>query len=99
MPDLTLYDFYHSTGSLEYHAVALSQRRGWICKLLEAARATSDKAEQAKLYGRFQEIVSKDGPGSVVYVQTFACGVSNKVHNLEVSPLQREDISQVTLSA
>ena len=34
-----------------------------VDKILDAARATGDKAEQAKLYGQFQEIVAKDGPG------------------------------------
>jgi hypothetical protein len=51
------------------------------------------------LYGRFQEIVVKDGPGSIVYVSNFACGISNNVHSFTPSPLMFVDISQVTLSS
>jgi len=51
------------------------------------------------LYGRFQEIVVKDGPGSIVLVTKFACGISKKVGGFAPSPLMFADISQVTLSS
>jgi ABC-type transport system substrate-binding protein len=70
-----------------------------VDKILDTARATADKAQQAKLYGQFQEIVAKDGPGSIVYVISLACGVSKKVQNFAASPLMFVDISEVTLAA
>ena len=69
-----------------------------VDEVLDRARATADKAEQAKLYGRFQEIVAKDGPGCVVFVQNFACGVSKKVQNFTGSPLMWVDITNVTIN-
>jgi hypothetical protein len=50
-----------------------------------------------KLYGEFQEIVNKDGPGSIVYVSNFACGISNMVKGFAPSPLMFVDINTVTL--
>ena len=96
-PDLTLYDFFHSTG--DWNNTLWHYRNEEVDRLLDAARSTTDTAVQAKLYGRFQEIIVQDGPGSAVYVMTFACGVSRKVQGLEISPMQRADISRVTLSA
>jgi peptide/nickel transport system substrate-binding protein len=95
-PDLTLYDSFHSTG--DWNNTLWHYKNDEVDRLLDAARATTDMAEQARLYGRFQEIIVKDGPGSAVYVQSFACGVSRRVRNLEVSPMQRADISRVTLT-
>ena len=40
-----------------------------------------------------------DSPGSVIYVQNFACGFSNKVHNVVVSPLMLMDFSKAALTA
>ena len=47
--------------------------------------------------GHFQEIVAKDGPGCIVYVQNFVCGVSNKVKGYVGNPLMFVDISTVTI--
>jgi peptide/nickel transport system substrate-binding protein len=95
-PDLMLYSWYHSTGS--WNNTLWHYKNPAVDKLLETARATSDKAEQAKLYGEFQEIVNKDGPGSIVYVSNFACGISNKVKGFVPSPLMWVDITVVTLA-
>ncbi len=96
-PDLQLYPWYHSTGS--WNTTLWHYTNAEVDKLLEAARTTVDKAEQAKLYGRFQEIIAADGPGSVVYVKGFACGVSKKVQGFAPSPLTLVDITAVTLTA
>ena len=40
-----------------------------------------------------------DSPGSIIYVQNFACGVSNKVQGLVISPLMLMDFSKAALSA
>jgi peptide/nickel transport system substrate-binding protein len=94
-PDLMVYPWYHSTGS--WNNTLWHYHNAEVDKVLDAARTTGDKAEQARLYGRFQEMVLEDGPGSIVYVQNFACGVSNKVRNLALSPLMFIDITKVTL--
>jgi len=96
-PDLMVYPWYHSTGSWNntlwhYHNPEVDQ-------VLDAARATNSTAEQARLYGRFQEMLLDDSPGSVIYVQNFACGVSNKVRNLVISPLMLMDFSKAALTA
>jgi peptide/nickel transport system substrate-binding protein len=96
-PDLMVYPWYHSTGSWNntlwhYHNPEVDQ-------VLDAARATNSTAEQARLYGRFQEMLLDDSPGSVIYVQNFACGVSNKVKNIVISPLMLMDFSKAALTA
>lgn len=95
-PDLMLYAWYHSTGS--WNNTLWHYKNPEVDQILDKARTTADKAEQAKLYGRFQEIIAKDGPGCVVYVQNFACGVSKKVQNFAGSPLMFVDISNVTIA-
>ncbi len=70
-----------------------------VDKILDAARVTGDKAEQAKLYGKFQEIVAKDGPGCHRLRANFACGVSKKVQGFTGSPQMWADISNVSLGA
>ncbi len=96
-PDLMLYSWYHSSGS--WNNTLWHYSNPEVDKLLDAARTTADKAKQAELYGKFQEIVAKDGPGSVVYVQNFACGVSKKVQGFSPSPLMLVDVSTATVSA
>jgi peptide/nickel transport system substrate-binding protein len=95
-PDLMLYSWYHSTGS--WNNTLWHYKNPEVDKLLETARATADKEEQTKLYGKFQEIVSKDGPGCIVYVSNFACGISDRVKGFTPSPLMWVDINVVTLS-
>src|SRR6516162_3639236 len=96
-PDLMVYPWYHSTGS--WNNTLWHYKNPEVDKVLDAARTTADKNEQAKLYGRFQEMVLDDSPGSVIYVQNFACGISNKVQNLLISPLMLMDFSKTALTA
>jgi peptide/nickel transport system substrate-binding protein len=96
-PDLMVYPWYHSTGS--WNNTLWHYHNAEVDKVLDAARITNDKAEQARLYGSFQELVLNDSPGAVVYVQNFACGVSNRVKNLTLSPLMFVEIFGVTLTA
>jgi peptide/nickel transport system substrate-binding protein len=95
-PDLMLYAWYHSSGS--WNNTLWHYNNPEVDKLLDIARTTADKAEQAKLYGRFQEITVADGPGSIVYVSSFACGVSKKVSDFAPSPLMYVDVSNVGLT-
>ena len=96
-PDLMVYPWYHSTGS--WNNTLWHYKNPEVDKVLDAARTTADKNEQAKLYGRFQEMLLDDSPGSVIYVQNFACGFSNKVHDVVVSPLMLMDFSKAALTA
>lgn len=96
-PDLQLYPWYHSSGS--WNNTLWHYRNAEVDTLLTQARSTTDKAEQNKLYTRFQEIIATDGPGPVVYVKNFACGVSKKVAGFSPSPLQLVDLSTATVAA
>jgi peptide/nickel transport system substrate-binding protein len=94
-PDLMVYPWYDSAGS--WNNTLWHYKNPEVDKVLDAARATTDKAVQAKLYGRFQELVLDDPPGSVIYVQNFACGTSNRVKDLTISPLMLMDFSKATI--
>ncbi len=95
-PDLMVYPWYDSAGS--WNNTLWHYKNPEVDKVLDAARATTDKVAQKKLYGRFQELVLDDPPGSVIFVQNFACGASNKVNNLAISPLMLMDFSKVTVA-
>jgi peptide/nickel transport system substrate-binding protein len=96
-PDLMVYPWYDSAGS--WNNTLWHYKNPEVDKVLDAARATTDQALQAKLYGQFQEMVLDDPPGSVIYVQNFACGVSNKVKDLVISRLMLMDFSRATVAA
>jgi peptide/nickel transport system substrate-binding protein len=96
-PDLAVWDFYNSRGA--WNGSLWHYRNEEVDQVLDEARATVHPAEQKRLYGRFQEIVAKDGPGSVVFIQPLACGVGARVKDFRVVPLQLADISRATLSA
>src|SRR6202023_1414219 len=96
-PNLMVYPWYHSSGSWNktlWHYKNPEKDTG-----LDAPPNTPHKNEQAKLYGRFQEMLLEDSPGSVIYVQNFACGISNKVRDVVVSPLMVLDFSKAALTA
>jgi peptide/nickel transport system substrate-binding protein len=94
-PDTMTYAWYHSTGS--WNNTLWHYNNPEVDKILDTARATGDKEEQKKLYGRFQEIVAKDGPGCLCFVRNFACGVSKKVLGFTGSPQMWVDINNVAL--
>ena len=96
-PDLMVYPWYHSTGS--WNNTLWHYHNPEVDKVLDAARATTSTTEQKKLYGQFQEMVIDDGPGSVIFVQNFACGISNKVQNVALSPMMLLDITKAALTS
>jgi len=96
-PDLMTYSWYDSKGS--WNNTLWHYNNPEVDKVLDAARATTDKDKQAKLYGRFQELALDDPPGSVIFVQNLACAISNKVKNIMVSPLMLMDFSKAELVA
>ena len=95
-PDTMLYEWYHSTGS--WNMSNWHYKNPEIDQILDAARQTSDVNEQKRLYTRFQEIASTDGPGVVVFVSNHAEGVSNKVQGFTASPIGVLNLKNVTLS-
>jgi peptide/nickel transport system substrate-binding protein len=95
-PDMALYDWYHSTGSWN-HTMWL-YKNVEVDKVLDAARQTSDSAQQKQLYTRFQELVTADDPGPVVFVTNNAVGISNKVRGFTPSKLSIIDLRNVTLA-
>ena len=94
-PDMMVYSWYHSTGS--WNNTLWHYSNPEVDKILDTARATADKEEQKRLYGRFQEIVAKDGPCCMVFVRNFACGVSKRVQDFTGSPQMWVDINNVSL--
>jgi len=95
-PDTMLYEWYHSTGS--WNMSNWHYKNPEIDQILDAARQTSDANEQKRLYTRFQEIASTDGPGVVAFVSNHAEGVSNKVQGFTASPIGVLNLKNVTLS-
>lgn len=93
-PDLMLYDWFHSTGS--WNHTTWHYNNPAVDQTLDAARRTSDPAEQKKLYIHFQELIDADNPGPVLFVAGIAHGVSNKVRNFAASKLSILDVLNVT---
>jgi peptide/nickel transport system substrate-binding protein len=91
-----VYSWYHSSGS--WNNTLWHYSNPEVDKILDRARSTADKEEQKNLYGQFQEIVAKDGPGCLVFVRNFACGVNKRVQGFVGSPQMWVDINNVTLS-
>lgn len=55
--------------------------------LLEAARQTTDKGRRAELYRRFQDAFAEDLPALPLYYPTYTFGVSSRIKNAQVGPL------------
>ena len=55
--------------------------------LLEAARRTTDKGRRADLYRRFQDTFAEDLPALPLYYPTYTFGVSSRIKNAQVGPL------------
>ena len=75
-PDLMVYPWYHSTGSWNntlwhYHNPEIDQ-------VLDAARATNSTAEQARLYGRFQEMLLETAQAASSTCRTLPAGSATK---------------------
>ena len=64
---------------------------GWVHRradeLMEAARALSDADERKALYREFQEIFAEELPGLLLYYPVYTYGVSDRVHGVEIGPL------------
>ena len=95
-PDIMLYEWYHSNGA--WNKTTWHYKNDEVDKILDTARQTSDLAEQKKLYTRFQQVVTQDDPGPVLFVGNNATGVGNKVQGFKSSPLMFLDLRNVTLA-
>jgi peptide/nickel transport system substrate-binding protein len=64
---------------------------GWdnkeAAQLLEGARTTTDRAQRAQSYRRFQDIFAEELPALPVYYPTYKYALSNRVKNVQVPPL------------
>ena len=95
-PDTMVYCLVPQQRFVEQHAVALQQSRGRQDSRYGARHRR--QSQQKRLYGQFQEIVAKDGPGCLVFVRNFACGVSKKVQGFTGSPQMWVDVNNVAIA-
>jgi peptide/nickel transport system substrate-binding protein len=64
---------------------------GWNSRrassLLEKARVITDTGERSDYYFEFQRVFADEVPAIILYHPVFAYGVSNKVHDVQLSPM------------
>lgn len=70
-----------------------------VDKLLAEGRATSDVAEQKKIYGEIQKVIWDKNPYVFLWYQKQALGISNKVHGFAIRPDETMIFDNVTVSA
>ncbi len=83
------YPLWHST-----QATSEGQNySGWTNQradeLMEQARSVADVEKRKEFYQEFQSIFAEELPGLLLYHPVYAYGVSNKVHNIEIGPLNK----------
>ncbi len=83
------YPLWHSTQAAD----GGQNYSGWANQeadqLLEQARSIVNPEERKALYYRFQDIFAEEVPGLLLYYPVYTYGVSNKVHNVEIGPLNK----------
>jgi peptide/nickel transport system substrate-binding protein len=57
-----------------------------VDRLLETARALADQEEAKKLWYRFQDIISRDVPGTFLWVPERVVGLDKRIRNVRFSP-------------
>ncbi|AYD04499.1 ABC transporter substrate-binding protein [Neorhizobium sp. NCHU2750] len=70
-----------------------------VDKLLAEGRATSDVAEQKKIYGEIQKTIWDKNPYVFLWYQKQALGVSDKVHGFAIRPDETMIFDNVTVSS
>ncbi len=81
------YPLWHST-----QAVGGGQNySGWANdeadEVMEQARAIGDEGQRRALYARFQDIFAEEAPALLLYYPVYTYGVSARVHNVQIGPL------------
>jgi peptide/nickel transport system substrate-binding protein len=81
------YPLWHSTRA----ANEGQNYGGWANQradeLMEQARSVVDVEKRKSFYHEFQSIFAEELPGLLLYHPVYVYGVSNKVHNVEIGPL------------
>jgi peptide/nickel transport system substrate-binding protein len=95
VPDLMVYDWYHSTGA--WNRTSIRFKSPEVDKVLDEARQTSDPAKQKELYLKFQELIVANDPAPVLFILKSAVGVSNRVENFTASKHVIMDVRNTTL--
>ena len=83
------YPLWHSTqaagGGQNYSGWANAEAD----EVMEQARAISDEAQRRALYGRFQDVFAEEAPALLLYYPVYTYGVSARVHNVQIGPLNQ----------
>ena len=81
------YPLWHSTQA----ANEGQNYSGWANQqadlIMEQGRSVVDPARRKVLYQQFQDIFAEELPGILLYYPVYTYGVSSKVHDVEVGPL------------
>lgn len=91
--DYTLYRLFHS--KVTTNGSGFKDPR--VDELLEAGRATTDEAEQKKIYAEIQTIIWEKAPYIFLWYQKQAIGVARSVEGLEVRPDETMILDNVSL--
>jgi peptide/nickel transport system substrate-binding protein len=83
------YWLWHSTqieeGGLNY----TGWRNDEVDELLQKARSITNETERQTLYSRFQQIFAEEVPSLLLYYPVYTYGVSERVQNVQIGPLNR----------
>jgi len=81
------YPLWHSTQAKE----GGQNYGGWsnprADELMEEARSITDVEKRKALYREFQDIFAEELPGLLLYYPVYTYGISDKVHGVEIGPL------------
>lgn len=83
------YWLWHSTqieeGGLNYSG----WRNDEVDDLLQKARSITNETERKSLYSRFQQIFAEEAPALLLYYPVYTYGVSERVQNVQIGPLNQ----------
>lgn len=83
------FPLWHSSQSVE----GRQNYSGWANQradaLMELGRRVVDVAERKRIYGEFQSIFAEDVPALLLYYPVYTYGVSTRVKNVQIGPLNR----------
>lgn len=85
--DLDFYPFWHSSQRTNPGLNIALYVNSKVDKILEDARATSDKTERDEKYNSFASIIRDEVPVVFVYAPDFLYVIPKKVHNIHIGEL------------
>ena len=92
--DSSVYPFFHSTGS--WNTTLWHYHNAEMDRVLDAARATGDAAEQARLYKQMQVLALGDPPAIIPYVINHVNAYRKNIKGFHSSPMMWLDLREVT---